>query len=157
MKKIVLLMWIVLSSISCRAQILTDNYAAFERLIADVTSIVDSCLSCLDKDSISYYSVNFMMVVCLDSNGHICRAKLFGKNTPLKETQITFRYFASSSLFFFICSNFVCLVKLIWDWILFNNIFFLSCSSILICLGEGDLKLILPRDDTSFFEYSFIP
>ena len=89
MKKIVLLMWIVLASISCRAQILTDNYAAFERLIADVTSIVDSCLSCLDEDSTSYYSVNFMMVVCLDSNGHICRAKL-GKNTPLKEAEITF-------------------------------------------------------------------
>ena len=90
MKKIVLLIWIVLSSISCRAQTLTGNYAAFERLIADVTSIVDSCLSCLDEDSISYYSVNFMMLVCLDSNGYICRVELIGKNTPLKETQITF-------------------------------------------------------------------
>lgn len=89
MKKIVLLMWMGLVSISCRAQTLTDNYAAFEHLVAGVTSIVDSCLSCSEEDSISYYSVNFMMIVCLDSSGYICRAKLIDKNTQLKETQIT--------------------------------------------------------------------
>lgn len=89
MKKIVLLMWMGLVSISCRAQTLTDNYAAFEHLVAGVTSIVDSCLSCSEDDSISYYSVNFMMIVCLDSSGYICRAKLIEKNTQLKETQIT--------------------------------------------------------------------
>lgn len=89
MKKIVILMWIVLASISCRAQTLTDNYAAFEHLVADVTSVVDSCLSCSDEDSMLYYSTNFMMVVCLDSNGYICRAKLIDKNTPSKENQIT--------------------------------------------------------------------
>ena len=89
MKKIVLLMWMGLVSISCRAQTLTDNYAAFEHLVAGVTSIVDSCLSCSDGDSISYRSINFMMKVCLDSNGYICEVKLIGKNTPPKETQIT--------------------------------------------------------------------
>ena len=30
-----------------------------------------------------------MMIVCLDSSGYICRAKLIDKNTQLKETQIT--------------------------------------------------------------------
>ena len=89
MKKIVLLMWMVFVSISCRAQTLTDNYAAFEHLVAGVTSIVDSCLSRSDGDSISYRSINFMMKVCLDSNGYICEVKLIGKNTPSKENQIT--------------------------------------------------------------------
>lgn len=89
MKKFVLILWIVVVPISCRAQTLTNNYAAFEHLAADVTSIVDSCLSCSDGDSISYRSINFMMKVCLDSNGYICEVKLIGKNIPPKTNQIT--------------------------------------------------------------------
>jgi len=87
MKKIVVFFLMTIIWSYGRSQILTDDYAAFEHLIADVRMVVDSCLCRTERDTSSLSLTKYMLEVCLDSNGYICKARQIGKNSPSLETQ----------------------------------------------------------------------
>lgn len=88
MKKFFACLLLVVNWTFCDGQNLTDDYSAFEHLAKDVNSIVDSCLCAFEKNTQSRPTINLWMVVCLDSNGYICMAKVVGKEQPFEDEVI---------------------------------------------------------------------
>lgn len=72
MKKIFCISAFVLECLFSWGQCLTSDYAAFEHLMNDVNSIVDSCLS----DSTVDYSADYSIKVWIDSCGFIRKTEV---------------------------------------------------------------------------------